>query len=360
MASGCPSSVIRGRRRETEGVGVRDREIPPSTTPPTEREVSTARSIPIAGINVGHSDDAVLDSGVTVVLPDVPCVASVHVVGGSPGTREGDLLDPVQVVERIDAVVLSGGSAFGLEAAGGVQAWLREHDRGFPVASVRVPIVPAAILFDLNNGGDKNWGRYPPYRELGYRAAAAAGRGIRTGRCGAGFGATTATTPGGLGLAFETLPCGVTVMAIVAVNAAGSPLMGDTGCFWAAPFERDGEFGGRGLPPTLTDDITQVRTKAGHSTAGMSTTIGVVVTDARLTKVEAKQMAVMAHDGFPRALYPVHSPGDGDLLYVLSTDRYALPRDRLSMLALGTTAANVVARAIAQGVHAARQDREAR
>jgi L-aminopeptidase/D-esterase-like protein len=319
--------------------------------------VNTARKIPIAGINVGQADDAALASGVTVILPDVPCTASVHVVGGSPGSRESDLLDPVQVVERVDAVVLAGGSAFGLEAAGGVQAWLREQDRGFPVASVRVPIVPAAILFDLDNGGDKRWGRYPPYRELGYAAAAGARAEITTGRCGAGFGATTATSPGGLGMAAETLPCGATVMAVMAVNAAGSPLIGDTGCFWAAPFERDGEFGGRGLPAHLSGDLTRVRTKPGHSTAGMSTTIGAVVTDARLTKVETKQVAIMAHDGFPRALYPVHSPGDGDLLYVLATGEKDLPREHLSMLALGTTAANVVTRAIAQGVYAAMQHR---
>jgi L-aminopeptidase/D-esterase-like protein len=180
-----------------------------------------------------------------------------------------------------------------------------------------------------------------------------------TGRCGAGFGATTATTPGGLGMAAETLACGATVMAIMAVNAAGSPLLGDTGCFWAAPFERDGEFGGRGLPAELPAGLTRVRTKAGHSTAGMSTTIGAVLTDARLTKVEAKQVAVMAHDGFPRALYPVHSPGDGDLLFVLATGEKDLPRSRLSLLAIGTTAANVVTRAIAQGVYAAMQAQEA-
>jgi L-aminopeptidase/D-esterase-like protein len=317
--------------------------------------VTAARAIPITGFNVGHADDSVLASGVTVILPESPCVASVHVVGGSPGSRESDLLDPVQIVERVDALVLAGGSAFGLDAAAGAQAWLREQGRGFPVGSVRVPIVPAAILFDLNNGGNKDWGRYPPYRELGYSAAAAARPVMTTGRCGAGFGATTATTPGGLGMAAETLPCGATVMAVIAVNAAGSPLMGDTGCFWAAPFEQDGEFGGRGLPPELSADITRVRTKAGHSSAGMNTTIGAVLTDARLTKVEAKQVAVMAHDGFARALYPVHSPGDGDLLYVLASGDMNLPRSELSLLAIGTTAANVVSRAIAQGVHAAMQ-----
>jgi L-aminopeptidase/D-esterase-like protein len=315
--------------------------------------METVRRIPIAGIQVGQTEDATLASGVTVIVPDRPAVASVHVVGGSPGTREGDLLHPQQTVQRIDALVLSGGSAFGLDAASGVQSWLREAGRGFPVGDLRVPIVPAAILFDLNNGGDKDWGRYPPYREMGYEAAASAGHEVRTGRAGAGYGATTATTPGGVGMAATTLPCGVTVMAIMAVNAAGSPLIGNTRHFWAAPFERDAEFGGHGLPQPLPDDATEVRCKAGHSTAGLNTTIGVVMSDARLTKLEAKQVAVMAHDGFPRALYPVHSPGDGDLLYVLATGAHDRPREELSLLSLGTSAANVVARAIAQGVYAA-------
>lgn len=297
--------------------------------------------------------DEQVRSGTTVILPDAPAVASVHVVGGSPGTRETDLLNPEQLVEKIDAVVLSGGSAFGLDAASGAQAWLAEQGRGFPVPPKRIPIVPAAILFDLNNGGDKDWGRYPPYRELGYRALEQASRARATGRVGAGFGATTATTPGGLGMAWETLACGATVLSVMAVNAAGSPRIGSSRHYWAAPFERDGEFGGLGLPAQWPADAETVVTKAGHSTAGMNTTIGVVITDARITKVEAKQIAVMAHDGFPRALYPVHTPGDGDLLFVLSTGEKPLDRESLSLLSLGTTAANTVTRAIAQGVHQA-------
>lgn len=314
--------------------------------------------IPIAGLAIGHAWDAEIRTGTTVVIPDAAAVASAHVVGGSPGTRETDLLNPEQLVEKVDAIVLSGGSAFGLDAASGAQAWLAEAGRGFPVPPKRVPIVPAAILFDLNNGGDKDWGRYPPYRELGFQATDAADRILRTGRIGAGFGATTATTPGGLGSASETLPCGATVMAVMAVNAAGSPCIGSTDHYWAAPFERDGEFGGRGLPDPWPTDAETVVTKAGHSTAGMNTTIGVVITDAVITKVEAKQMAVMAHDGFARALYPVHTPGDGDLLFVLSTGEKPLDREALSLLSLGTTAANTVSRAIAQGVHAATQESE--
>ena len=310
-------------------------------------------AIPIAGLAIGHAADAEVCTGTTVILPDAPAVASAHVVGGSPGTRETDLLNPQQLVEKVDAIVLSGGSAFGLDAASGAQAWLAEAGRGFPVPPKRVPIVPAAILFDLNNGGNKDWGRYPPYRELGFEATAVAGRSCTTGRVGAGFGATTATTPGGLGMASETLACGATVMSVMAVNAAGSPRIGSSAHYWAAPFERDGEYGGLGLPDPWPEDAEAVVTKAGHSTAGMNTTIGAVITDAVISKVEAKQIAVMAHDGFARALYPVHTPGDGDLLFVLSTGEKSLDRESLSLLSLGTTAANTVSRAIAQGVHAA-------
>ncbi|HEY5646906.1 MAG TPA: P1 family peptidase, partial [Pseudomonadales bacterium] len=167
-----------------------------------ERE--SIRDIPIAGLHVGHAVDPIVRTGTTVILPERPAVASVQVVGGSPGTRETDLLSPQQQVDRVDALVLSGGSAFGLDAASGVQAWLKEQGRGFPVPPLRIPIVPAAILFDLNNGGNKDWGRYPPYRELGYQAACNATSRSATGRIGAGYGATTATTPGGLGMAWET------------------------------------------------------------------------------------------------------------------------------------------------------------
>lgn len=309
--------------------------------------------LPLDGIAIGHAVDERVRTGVTVLIPDQPAVASVHVVGGSPGTRETDLLNPQQTVERVDALVLAGGSAYGLDAASGVQAWLREQGRGFPVPPLRIPIVPAAILFDLRNGGDKDWGRYPPYRELGYEAADRADRESATGPVGAGYGATTAGGPGGLGIASQALGDGVVVTAVMAVNAAGSPYIGSSRHFWAAGFERDGEFGGLGFPSPWPTDADVPRTKAGHSTAGMNTTIGVVLTNAAISKVEARQIAVMAHDGFARALYPVHTPGDGDLLFVMSTAALTPDRDQLSLLSLGTAAANSVARAIAQGVHAA-------
>ena len=203
----------------------------------------------VAGIKVGHATDLALGSGVTAILFDRPATVSVAVLGGAPGGRETTMLEPEMGVSGIDAVVLSGGSAFGLEAAGGVQAALREAGRGFDVGGALVPLVSAAILFDLLNGGDKHWGRYSPYRELGYAAAlAATGGGFALGTVGAGTGATTATVKGGLGSASGVTRAGHTVGAIVAVNALGAPTIGDGPWFWSAPFEQGAEFGGRGWP----------------------------------------------------------------------------------------------------------------
>ena len=206
----------------------------------------------IPGLRVGHAGDAKLGSGVTAIVFDAAVVASVDVRGGGPGTRETALLDPAQTVEGIDAIVLSGGSAFGLDAASGVQAWLREQGRGFQVRDARVPIVPGAILFDLLSGGDKDWGRYPPYRELGYEAAKSAGADFALGSVGAGLGATTVNLKGGIGSASAHTRDGLLVGAIVAVNAAGSVTVGDGPHFWAAPFEQNKEFGGRGWPPSFS------------------------------------------------------------------------------------------------------------
>ena len=215
----------------------------------------------VAGVRVGHAEDARSPPASPRSSSTQPAVASIDVRGGGPGTRETALLDPAQTVERIDAIALSGGSAFGLDAASGVQAWLREQGRGFAVRAARVPIVPGAILFDLLNGGDKDWGRFPPYRELGYAAAAAAGADFALGSAGAGLGATTVNLKGGLGSASARTRDGITVGALAAVNAAGSVTIGDGPWFWAAPFERDGEFGGRGLPPAVPAEALEFRTK---------------------------------------------------------------------------------------------------
>src|ERR1700758_2413668 len=208
----------------------------------------------IAGVRVGHADDIGAASGVTAVIFDSPAVAAIDVRGGGPGTREGSLLDLANTVERVDAFALSGGSAFGLDAGGGVQAFLAEQGRGLVVRGAVIPIVPGAILFDLLNGGDKAWGRFSPYRDLGYAAAVNAGTDFALGSVGAGLGATTATFKGGLGSASAVTAGGVKVAAIMVVNAVGSVTVGDGPWFWAAPFEEDGEFGGRGLPPKFTSD----------------------------------------------------------------------------------------------------------
>ena len=307
----------------------------------------------IAGVRVGHADDASLASGVTAVLFDKPAVAAIDVRGGGPGTREGALLDVANTVERIDAIALSGGSAFGLEAGGGVQAWLAEQGRGFAVRGALIPIVPGAIMFDLLNGGDKAWGRFAPYRELGYAAAAAAGDTFTLGSAGAGLGATTANLKGGLGSASATTPAGVRVAALAVVNAVGSVTVGDGPWFWAAPFETAGEYGGHGLPPVFTPDMLAMRIKGGAAaTAVENTTLAVVVTDAALTKAQAKRLAMIAQTGFARAIYPVHAPMDGDVVFAAATGEK--PVDPLAGLTeLGMVAANVVARAIALGVYTA-------
>jgi L-aminopeptidase/D-esterase-like protein len=302
----------------------------------------------VPGLLVGHADDPKLASGVTAILFDEPAVASADVRGGAPGTRELALLEPEQTVERVDAIVLAGGSAFGLDAASGVQAWLREQGRGFAVGPALVPIVPAAILFDLNNGGDKQWGRFPPYRELGYAAAAAAAHRFALGTHGAGFGANTVNLKGGLGSASAHTRDGATVGAIVAVNAVGSVTAGDGPHFWAAPFEQDGEFGGRGF--ALRDDALALRLKGQPRE---NTTIALVATDAALSKPQAKRVAVMAHDGLARAIYPAHTPLDGDIVFAASTGGRPLADPFHGLAELGTVASNVLARAVARGVYAA-------
>jgi len=304
----------------------------------------------VAGLSVGAAHDAAIASGVTAILFDEPAVAAVDVRGGAPGTRETELLAPERTVERIDAVVLSGGSAFGLEAAAGVMAYLAEAGRGFKIGSTRVPIVPSAILFDIARSGPAVWGRYPPYRELGFCAAEGATGAMRLGSVGAGTGAETATLKGGLGSA-STRIGPFTVGAIVAVNALGSAIIGDGPHFWAAPFELGREFGGLGVPDCFSEAALEPRIK--RASPGSHTTIGLVATDARLTSLQARHLAVMAQDGLARALHPVHTPLDGDAIFSAATGRVALSDQLLDMIALGTAAAQVLARACARGVYEA-------
>ena len=305
----------------------------------------------IPGIRVGHAGDGRLASGSTVVVFDKAVVASVDVRGGGPGTRETALLDPAQTVEGIDAIVLSGGSAFGLDAASGTQAYLREQGRGFRIRDAVVPIVPAAIMFDLLNGGDKNWGRYPPYRDFGYEAAKSADANFAFGSVGAGLGATTATLKGGVGSASAMTAGGVSVGALVVVNAVGTTVIGDGPYFWAAPFEHGNEFGGRGWPKSIAPSDLKIRAKGASQE---NTTIAIVATDAKLNKAQCNRLAVMAQDGFARAIYPVHTPLDGDMVFAAAVGTKSLADQVYGFAELGMLAANVMARAIARGVYEAK------
>ncbi len=305
----------------------------------------------VEGLSVGHAQDAKLASGVTCVLFDRPAVASIAIHGGAPGVRDAALLEADMSVEAINGLVLSGGSAFGLDAMGGVQGFLREQGRGFHIREAIIPIVPGAIIFDLLNGGDKNWARRPPYWGLGYEAAQAARPGaFELGTIGAGYGATTSNLKGGLGSASATTASGHTVAAIVAVNAVGSATMGDSPYFWAAPYEQNGEFGGLGLPSVVPADALTPKIKSADPE---NTTIAIVATNAALTKGQAKRLAVMAHDGMARALRPSHAPMDGDIVFAAATGRRAGDIGPGLLAELGLAAADCLARAIARGVYEA-------
>ncbi|MCP4071895.1 MAG: P1 family peptidase [Hyphomicrobiales bacterium] len=311
----------------------------------------------IAGLTVGNAQDDVVNTGVTALISDQPSTASVHVMGGGPGTRDTELLAPENTVEKIDALFLSGGSAFGLDAGGGVQAWLRENDKGFSLAGQTIPLVPGAILFDLINGGDKNWKRYPPYRELGYSAAKMANRDFLLGSVGAGKGALTAGLLGGLGSASLALDNGITLGALVAVNALGSVLMGSSSNFWAAPFEIDDEFGGKGLPDSMPTGTADVKIKfRDELKTNMNTTIAIIATDAVLTKSQAKRLAIAAHDGIARAIWPSHTPLDGDLVFSLATGASGIVPEMDDWIDLGAHAASTMSRAIARGIFEAVSD----
>lgn len=305
----------------------------------------------VAGIAVGNAHDARIASGVTVAVFDAPAVASIATLGGAPANRDTACLEPDATMQTIDAIVLSGGSGFGLDAAGGAQAWLRAHGRGFPVGPVTVPIVPQAIVFDLLAGGDTDWGRYPPYRELGYAACEAAGLDVALGTAGAGYGATTADLKGGLGSASAVTTSGHTVGALVVVNAIGSAIVGEGPHFWAAPWEVADEFGGLGLP---ADVAARGRRLAWKGRLQPATTIALVATDAVLTKAQARRVAIQANDGLARGLRVTHAPMDGDTVFCAATGRAPLGPEPVSTLTeIGAVAADVLARAVARGVYEA-------
>lgn len=301
----------------------------------------------VSGILVGNAQDRDLKSGVSVVTAAAPFTASVHVMGGAPGTRETDLLAPDKTVTAVDAIVLSGGSAFGLGAADGVATALRAAGRGFVAAGHRVPIVPAAVLFDLAAGGDIGWTQ-TPYPDIGRAAFERAATGFDLGSFGVGTGATTASLKGGLGSASEVLPDGTTIGALAAVNPVGDVIRNGGPGFWAAPFEIEAEFGGRPASGPAGPVVTKFD-------AGTATTLAVIATDANLTKAQCHRLAVAAHNGIARAIVPAHTPFDGDLVFALSSGHSAAPSDQ-DMIALCHAAATTLARAIARGVYEAQPD----
>lgn len=283
----------------------------------------------IPGLRVGHAEDAVVRTGVTVILPDAPVTMAVDVRGGGPGTRETDALAPHTLVERFHGLVLSGGSAFGLGAADAVTAWLSERGMGLPMPGRPVPVVPSAILFDLGNGGNKSWGTEPPYRRLALEACEAAATDCPHGPVGAGFGAKAGSRPGGIGTASITCQrTGYKVAALIAVNSFGEVYAGE--------------------PPV---DAPVALPKAGI--AGTNTTIGAVATNAPLTKAQAQKLAQMAQDGLARAIRPIHTPFDGDTLFALATGEPGGPSAQVSPLdlaVLGTLGADCVTRAVRRAV----------
>jgi D-aminopeptidase len=304
----------------------------------------------VGGVRVGSADDARLASGVTVVLFDEPAIASIAINGGAPALRDTALLEPEMTVERVDAFVLSGGSAFGLDAAGGVMAYLAEIGRGFEHRGARVPIAPGASVFDLLNGGDKVLGRKPRYWELGFKAAATAEVRFSLGTAGAGYGATTYDLKGGLGSASAMTSRGFRVGALAVVNSVGRATRGRSLHFWAAPYERHAEFGGLGFGGKDLDDAMMLRLK---SDTPSSSDVAVVVTDATLATTQLKRIAIMAQDGFALALRPAHTPMDNDVIFAAATAKESHPPDVRDLTEIGMLAAECVARAVARGVYEA-------
>ena len=317
----------------------------------------------VPGLSVGNSCNSVMKSGVTVLSASKPFIASIDVMGGAPGTRDTELLAPDKLVEQIDALVLSGGSAFGLDAASGVAHALRRQRRGYQVGPVHVPIVPAAIVFDLINGGNHHW-EENPYAALGKEAYEACASMFDIGTAGAGTGATTASLKGGLGSASLVLPDDVVVGALVVANPHGNVTVPGTRHFWAAPFEINDEFGAYGIasnhdPLSIPENnkFKAYARKYGsdsgtpRSPQGMNTTIAIVATNAALNKAQLKRMAVAAQDGMARAIVPSHTPVDGDLVFSVSTSEHRLTGEGTDAMLLGHAAAVCLSRAIARGVY---------
>ncbi|MFK7793462.1 MAG: P1 family peptidase [Devosiaceae bacterium] len=312
----------------------------------------------IRGLVLGHAHNEVAKSGTSVIIFDEPTIASVAIHGQAPGTRETELLHSARTVQKIDALVLSGGSAFGLAAADSVMAKLAKDGRGFAVGDARVPIVPAAILFDLTNGGKKPEDLGGLYRELGTQAFEGARHNDQSlGQIGAGFGASTGASVGGLGVASciftDDVPedlQGHTVAAMVAVNAVGSPFVDGGPHFRAAPFELDGEYGGLGMGEARTPATP--RTKLNPAPC-QNTTIGAIITSVPLTKPGCHSLAIAGQDGITAAIYPAHTALDGDLVFAASTGTQIATEDLATLVLLQAATTATMARAIARGVYSA-------
>ncbi len=318
----------------------------------------------VPGLRVGHYTDAQVKSGVTVLLPDAAWDAGVDVRGGGPGVRETAALEPENSVGKLHALVFSGGSVFGLAAADGVAEALSPYGVGLRLhpESPAVPIVPAAVLYDLHNGGDKHWGGESPYRDFGKKALAAASRNFTLGAVGAGTGARAGTGPGGVGSVSLALEDGLIVGALAVANPIGSALMPDGETYWAWALEIDGEFGGKAPPGHMDcrDPIPELSRLAerGRLVPGANTTLAAVAVNARLTPGERKRVAMMAHDGIARAVRPAHLPFDGDTVFVLASGERELRQGEersIDLARIGAAAADCVSRAIARGVHLARE-----
>ena len=302
----------------------------------------------VAGLSVGNAEDSEAVSGVTIVLGQRPMVGAVDVRGGAPATRETDLLRPANTVQDVDGICLSGGSVFGLAAADGAVTALAAQGRGFQVNGAFVPILPAASLFDLTHGGNKDWGDSPPYRELGRQAVALAGADFTLGNAGAGLGALAGHLKGGLGSASaQDSDGGLIVGALVAANPIGSVVLPASDVFWAWPFEWQNEFGGR---RPRTEAISAILDAPEESRAYRHTTLGVIATNGQLDRPQAQRVAVMAQDGIARAIRPAHTPFDGDIIFVLATGEVALDASPFALARLGMMAADCMARAVARAV----------
>ena len=308
----------------------------------------------VDGILVGNAHNKEVATGCTVITPIEGSLASADVRGGAPGTREVGALNPYNLIDSVDSIVLSGGSTWGLEAASSVANSIGGEGRGYRPSSKskNVPMVPAAILYDLANGGDKEWLKNPPYSSLGLEAVSNLSDKIELGNFGAGYGSQAGSLKGGLGSASFVSNDGIQVGGLFAVNSYGSTVNNETGQFWAATDETENEFGGMGVPTFAPNDVLS-GTAARETLPGQNTTIGVIATNVKLDSKAAKRIAIMAHSGMSRAIRPIHSPVDGDVIFVISTGTLNKKLNLNDINTIGELGARVCSRSIARGIYEA-------